>query len=254
MLSLVVTTFVASLMGSLHCAGMCGAFAALASTGKAGRPQMPTVHGAPARGLSRVDGTMMYNIGRGATYITLGATAGAIGAALDLGGRTVGLNRAAAAAAGALLATFGLLMLLRTAGVRLPRATLPKAWVERVGSLHRATLLFDPRARALAIGVLTPLLPCGWLYAFVATAGGTGDAASGALVMLVFWSGTLPMMLTLGAGLRRVSGSVARGLPVAAALALIVTGVATAAGRIWLPAAVSSPDTPVGSGVVCNGR
>jgi len=52
------------------------------------------------------------------------------------------------------------------------------------------------------LGLSTTLVPCGWLYAFVATAAGTGSVISALTVMLVFWVGTLPALVTTGLGLR----------------------------------------------------
>jgi hypothetical protein len=88
--------------------------------------------------------------------------------------------------------------------------------------------------RAALIGALTTLLPCGWLYAFAATAAGTARPLSGAGVMAVFWLGTLPMMATLGLGARRMLGPLAARLPVATSILLLIAGLATVAGRMAL--------------------
>jgi sulfite exporter TauE/SafE len=37
-------------------------------------------------------------------------------------------------------------------------------------------------------------MPCGWLYIFALAAAGTANPIGGLLVMLLFWSGTLPIL------------------------------------------------------------
>ena len=108
MTGLIVGVFLASLLGSLHCAGMCGAFLAIAVTGVgpvgAGRPRQFPLQAA-------------YHLGRLATYAFLGLTAGAAGKLLDLTGALAGLRPVAAILAGATLLAFGLFSLLRIYGV-----------------------------------------------------------------------------------------------------------------------------------------
>jgi hypothetical protein len=90
----------------------------------------------------------------------------------------------------------------------------------------------SPAVRALVTGLVTTLLPCGWLYTFVATAGGTGSALRGALIMATFWAGTLPMMLAVGAGAQRLAGRYARRLPLMTAMAVSVLGVMSVVGHV----------------------
>lgn len=85
--------------------------------------------------------------------------------------------------------------------------------------------------RSYLIGTLTGLLPCGWLWAFVIAAAGTGSVVAGSAVMFAFWLGTVPAMV----GLLRVTGPVlsrirAR-MPAVTAVALIIVGLGTLALR-----------------------
>jgi sulfite exporter TauE/SafE len=224
MTALIIAVFVASLLGSLHCAGMCGAFAAFAVAPVDGPgPSRAALNGA-------------YNLGRLFTYSVLGAIAGLLGAALDLGGSLAGVSHAAAIGAGGLMVGFGGVAILRAAGVRIPRAPVPEALRRMTVSGHRATFGWPPLARATAVGLLTTLLPCGWLYAFVITAAGAGHPATGALTMAVFWAGTLPVMVGVGVGLQALTGVLRPHLPVAVPVLLIVVGVATVIGRLGSPA------------------
>jgi len=95
--------------------------------------------------------------------------------------------------------------------------------------------------RALIIGLCTTLLPCGWLYAFVITAAGTASPIFAAATMFAFWLGTLPMLVTMGAGVRSVLGPLQRRVPVATAIVLLAAGLYTIAGRARLdPAALGA--------------
>ena len=99
-----------------------------------------------------------------------------------------------------------------------------------------------PIARATIIGLLTTLLPCGWLYAFVITAAGTAHPALGALTMAAFWLGTLPVMISLGIGVQRLSGALRSRLPLLTSLLIVAVGLYTIAGRLTLPAMALSTD------------
>jgi len=97
--------------------------------------------------------------------------------------------------------------------------------------------------RAALIGVLTGLLPCGWLWAFVVTAAGTGHAASGGLLMLVFWAGTVPAMTGLLVLLGPALAKLRVRIPVITACVLIALGLVTLASR-WRDAGPTGATTP----------
>jgi len=219
MTALALSVFVAALLGSVHCAAMCGSFACLASGGDASRG------GGPLRS------TAAYNLGRLLSYMTLGAIAGAAGAGLDRLGAVAGLARPAAIVAGVLLILWGLASLLATFGIRLPALAVPPALASRIAGGVRAVQDRPPVVRGLALGVLTAALPCGWLYAFVATSAAAGSAVNGALVMAAFWSGTVPMMAAIGLGAQRLLGPARKHLPAFTAVVLVVLGSLTVAGR-----------------------
>jgi sulfite exporter TauE/SafE len=88
-----------------------------------------------------------------------------------------------------------------------------------------------PARRAWLIGALTGLIPCGWLWAFVIAAAGTGSPISGGLTMFAFWLGTVPAMV----GLLRITGPllarVRARMPAITAVALIAIGLGTLALR-----------------------
>jgi sulfite exporter TauE/SafE len=221
MSGIVFGVFVSSVLGSVHCAGMCGplvaSYAGLPGTALAW-PRRAVAHGA-------------YSLGRLAAYVVLGAMAGALGSAIDRAGAWAGVSRIAAIASGTLIALWGLHAFLAARGVGVPRLSAPGPWRRGLGFMLRAVARQPAWLRAIVLGLGSALLPCGWLYAFVATAGGTGSALAGALVMAVFWAGTLPVMLAVGEAIRAVSGPLRRHVPAVCAVVVMVLGLLTILGR-----------------------
>lgn len=219
MIALASSVFVAGLLGSVHCAAMCGSFACLASGGDG------------SSGPRALRSTASYNFGRLLSYAVLGALAGAAGAGLDRAGAVAGLARPAAVVAGILLILWGAASLAAALGVRIPMLDIPPSLASRVARGVRAVQDKPPALRAVAIGALSAALPCGWLYAFVATSAAAGSALAGAAVMSAFWLGTVPLMVAVGLGAQRLLGRFRTRLPVVTASVLVIIGVLTVAGR-----------------------
>lgn len=165
--------FLIGLVGSLHCAGMCGPLTlAVAGTGGGSHP-------ATAR--------LLYQVGRLSTYVALGALFGLFGRGLAF----VGFQRWLSIGAGAVI-LLGLL-----ASLRGPATGLLVGWVDRLKG-HFARLLKQGSVGSrITLGVLNGLLPCGLVYAASASAAATGSPVTGAAWNLAFGLGTLPLMLTL---------------------------------------------------------
>src|SRR5206468_1653651 len=68
----------------------------------------------------------------------------------------------------------------------------------------------------------------------VVTAAGTASPWIGATAMAVFWLGTLPVMIALGATIRGVAGAFGRRLPTLTCLALMGMGLFTLVHRARL--------------------
>jgi sulfite exporter TauE/SafE len=217
---LLLTVFVASLVGSLHCIGMCGPFVAFYS-GADG-----------SGGARRLLSHTAYSGGRLLTYVVFGLAAGSIGAALDVAGSLAGFQRVAAVLAGVTMILWGLLALLQIRGVRVFRHLSSGGRISSL--LHRGfSLVGDkpPVVRAGVVGLLSGFLPCGWLWAFVVTAAGTGSALKGAAVMTAFWAGTVPALLAVGLGAQLVSGPLRRRVPMVTAILLVALGLYAILGR-----------------------
>lgn len=219
MLVVAATVLGASVLGSLHCAAMCGGFACFAA-------------GSPAHLRDTVRSHAMYNVGRLTSYVTLGALAGAIGAGVTQLGAMAGIGRAAAIAAGLLMVMWGATALATHLGWLRRSVRAPEKW-QRLAGTALVTLREQRVAiRAFATGLLTTFLPCGWLYVFVATAGGTGSIVGGMIVMFAFWLGTVPALTFVAFGARGVLAPIARHLPAVSAAVVLAIGLLTLAGRV----------------------
>ena len=219
MIAILSTVALASVLGSVHCLAMCGPLISLAG------------------GARTVRIALVHALGRLATYVTLGAAAGLVGRAVDLAGRLGSVQRAATLAAGAGIIVWGVYALAAARGLVVPGdGTRFRAGLVRIRSR-------DARVRALLLGALTGLLPCGWLWAFVVTAAGQADPWAGAAVMFAFWLGTVPAMVGVlglaGPWLVRLRAR----LPVVSALVLISLGTATLAVR-WRDAGAGQVEHP----------
>jgi len=217
--TLLGTVFMASLAGSLHCAGMCGGFVAFYSGSDPGkRGRLYLAHAT-------------YNGGRLVSYLLLGALAGLLGAAVDLAGSLAGVQRFAAIAAGLLMVVWGVYALIQALDYPVPAVPLPGFVLRFSSTAHRTLRERPPLIRALLLGLFSTLLPCGWLYAFAVLAAGTGGPWSGMLVMAAFWAGTVPVMLGLGLSLQWLTAPLRRRLPVVTAVVLIAVGLLWLVGR-----------------------
>lgn len=219
---LLTAVLTASLLGSMHCVGMCGPLAIWASGAGASLPRS-TVWFASS----------LYHLGRLITYLIAGTIAGAIGGFVELGGNAIGVQVAAARVVGVVMVGIGAWKLWRLYFGHQISAVGGSG--SRIGGLlvRLRPLIFrlPPGGRALATGLLTTLLPCGWLYLFALVAAGTGRPVLGTLVMLAFWIGTVPALVSLVAGTQLLSRRFTRAVPIGAAVLLIVTGCFTAGGR-----------------------
>lgn len=212
-MTLLAGVLLASLLGSVHCGAMCSAFACLAN-------------GGAQRGV-------WYHGGRLLAYVTLGVAAGVVGAGLDRAGLIANVQRTAALVTSVALIAWGLLQ-LRLA-MRARRFAGASQWGGTLARLVSRTAAWDPRARAAAIGLTTALLPCGWLWAFIATAMGTGAPLRAAAVMSVFWVGTVPMLAAVAAGAKRWGPATRVRWPLASASLVVLLGVGELTAHLLMP-------------------
>lgn len=223
MLLLFTAIVTASLLGSTHCVGMCGPLAIWAS-------------GAGDRATRRqvIVSTILYHLGRLTTYTIVGLIAGGIGSLVDLGGYAFGYQLAAARIVGASMALIGVWKLARLIFASWAFAdwrSTPSRMGRLLLTLRPYVFAMPPSLRAVSVGILTTLLPCGWLYLFALFAAGTGSMQMGGITMAAFWLGTVPALTALIAGTQTLSSEFVRVVPVVTAILMIIAGGFTASGR-----------------------
>lgn len=213
------------LLGSLHCAAMCGPL----------QLALPLPPGGAGR---VVTGRLLYQAGRIFTYGLLGVIAGLAGKSLFL----IGLQRWLSLALGlAILAGF---FLSKKVALSAPVVRL----VMRLKTAMSAQLQRQTLRSLTLLGALNGLLPCGLVYVALAGALATGSFAGSILFMVLFGVGTLPMMLAVSLSGRilplsfrtRLRNAIPVGVCLVAAL-LILRGLAL--GIPYL-----SPDLAAGGG------
>ncbi|MFN9562789.1 MAG: sulfite exporter TauE/SafE family protein [Pirellulaceae bacterium] len=209
--------FSASLIGSMHCVGMCGPLAVLAAD--------------PMRTRRGWDAIAVYHGARIAVYGLLGAVVGLLGASLQWSGQWFGLQRLGAQLAGATMLLIGLASLARLAGGQSHQVLLPSFLQSWLAKAHAATKALPRKRRAAAVGALTGLLPCGWLYAFLLAAASTSSAWQGAWVMMLFGLGAVPALSATVLGAQWITGRWRRAIPWVSALLVTFIGLDTLGRR-----------------------
>jgi sulfite exporter TauE/SafE len=196
-----LAAFLIGLTGGVHCFGMCGGIVGALTLG------LPPAPGHPL--LARLPYLLAYNLGRIASYATAGALAGGVGAwAAHLTS-----VRHAQLALQVLAGLFMILLGLYLAGWWPGLSRLERAggvlW-RRIEPLGRRFFPVRTPARALGIGLVWGWLPCGLVYSVLVWAVGAGGPAQGALLLLSFGLGTLPVLLALGTAAAGLAGLVRR--------------------------------------------
>lgn len=200
-----LAVFVASMLGSPHCAGMCGGFLALCATES-----------------QRFLFQFYYNMGRLTSYLILGCVAGMLGSTINDFGLLFGIQQVAGLVLGVVCLVWGFRLAL---GVAKGAIASPSHLGQRIyQAILKRCLWQGMRERSFLVGILSAFLPCSWLYTYVIVAAGTGSAISGVLLMTAFWLGTLPVMLSTGFLLSRFSARFQAIAPRATAILLVVAG------------------------------
>ncbi len=190
--ALAVTAFGAGLLGSTHCAGMCGPLVALLERPAAGAAM-------PGDGFRR----LLYQSGRGTTYAGLGAVAGAAGAALTGADGLLPFGQTVRTLFAVVLIVVAMLLIVQGRGLSALERGGAVLW-RRAAPLARHVVPLNTPPRAFGAGLLWGLLPCGLVYTALALAAVGGSAVAGVLIMLAFWAGTLPVLLAMGAAAGRL--------------------------------------------------
>ncbi|WP_047418695.1 sulfite exporter TauE/SafE family protein [Cellulophaga sp. Hel_I_12] len=174
---MILSALILGLMGSLHCVGMCGPIAFML-------PVDRTNH------LKKFIQIFIYHFGRLLAYGILGLVFGLLGKGLFVFGMQQKLS-----------ITIGVLMIVV---ILIPYKTFSKYNFSKpvykiVGKVKNSLgkeLQKKTPDTFLTIGFLNGFLPCGLVYMALFGAIAMGDALQGALYMVIFGAGTIPLMTT----------------------------------------------------------
>ncbi|HYE68797.1 MAG TPA: sulfite exporter TauE/SafE family protein [Anaerovoracaceae bacterium] len=174
--------FVIGLLTSTHCIAMCGGI----NLSQCVPYKTPQAHKSKTSSLTP---SILYNSGRVISYTVIGGLVGALGSAVSFSGTGKGII---AAVAGIFMVIMGLNMLNIFPWLRRFNPRMPKIFAEKINEQKKSN-------RPLYVGLLNGLMPCGPLQAMQLFALSTGDPFKGAMSMLLFSLGTVPLMFGLGA-------------------------------------------------------
>lgn len=197
--------FVVGLMTSVHCIAMCGGInLSQCISHQTGEPQALKAKLRPS---------LLYNLGRVISYTIIGGIVGALGSVLSFSGAAKGII---AILAGVFMVIMGLNLTGLFPWIKKLVPHMPKAFARKVRAKKRG---------AFVVGLLNGLMPCGPLQAMQLYALGTGSFFAGALSMLVFSLGTVPLMFGFGALSALLSSKFTQRIMKISALLVIALGV-----------------------------
>ncbi|MHB1152514.1 MAG: urease accessory protein UreH domain-containing protein [Eubacteriales bacterium] len=174
--------FVIGLLTSIHCVAMCGGI----NISQCVPRNTESTDNSKSANLRS---SILYNSGRIISYTIIGGIVGAIGSAVSFSGTSKGVVQLAA---GVFMIIMGLNMLNIFPWLRRLNLRMPKFFAKKIYQQKKSKSPFY-------VGLLNGLMPCGPLQAMQLYALSTGSPVKGALSMLLFSLGTVPLMFGLGA-------------------------------------------------------
>jgi sulfite exporter TauE/SafE len=171
----IYTAFLVGLFGSIHCIGMCGPIAIA----------LPVPD---SSNISFFAGRILYNIGRVVSYAILGLIFGLLGGRIIL----AGAQQFVSIALGVII-IIAILFPQKYKNYFIQHPAVQ--WIVVPIKFNIGILFKKGTFSAMfLIGVLNGFLPCGFVYIGLAGAIASGDAISGAALMILFGLGTVPAM------------------------------------------------------------
>jgi len=174
------TAFLAGLLGSGHCFGMCGGIAAGLGAMSKGRAFLPA---------------LQFNLARLASYAILGLIAATVLSGVS---GLVPIGRWLRILTAVMILLIGLKFLFNFRGIEFIERGGAGLWKKIMPFAIKAGNRQDGLGRLL-LGACWGFLPCGLVYTVLMTAASTANPVGGAATMLAFGAGTLPAMLGLTA-------------------------------------------------------
>lgn len=199
-----VGVFIASILGSSHCAAMCGPIAITTNNNNGGLD--------------------FYHFGRLLSYLLLGALAGYFGEKL-LSSKYQIVSIASAILISAFLIFSGYRLIKQ-------RALDPFFFKKLAFFLFipaKWARTQNPAIRSFTVGILNGFLPCGWLYVFVLGSIATKDPIYGAVLLAMFWLGTVPALTIFAIFYKKFFNRLPKKLNRLAGAILVIIGIANIA-------------------------
>ena len=170
--------FLIGIGGSIHCVGMCG----------------PIALAIPVKNLrfnAVLINRLLYNLGRIATYGTMGFFIGALG----FGAQLAGIQKYLSVLLGACL----ILYIIFSAGrfQLLSHFKVFNSWLVKIKLLFSRKMSTPGKRNNFLIGMLNGLLPCGLVYVALVNSLLVSSPWEGFIFMAVFGLGTLPALFIL---------------------------------------------------------
>ncbi|MEE4259628.1 MAG: sulfite exporter TauE/SafE family protein [Bacteroidales bacterium] len=175
---LYIAALMTGLVGSLHCIGMCGPIAVALPLGN-------------KSWFHKFFGSIIYNTGRVATYAMLGVIFGLLGQGIEM----AGLQQWASIGLGIVLILSVLFPVLFKGQIHIDRFFF--GFAGKLIGRFRKLFSISSYPSLLVIGLLNGLLPCGLVYVAIAGAINTNDIVNGAIYMIIFGIGTIPIMASI---------------------------------------------------------
>ena len=178
--AVLTTAFLAGLLGSGHCFGMCGGIAAGLGAMSRGRAIAPA---------------LQFNLARLFSYAVLGLIAATVLSGVS---GLMPIARWLRLLTAVMILLIGLKFLFNFRGIEFIERGGAGLWKKIMPFAMKAGNRQDWIGRIL-LGISWGFIPCGLVYSVLMTAASTANPVSGALTMLAFGAGTLPAMLGLTA-------------------------------------------------------
>ncbi len=201
--------FIIGLLTSVHCVAMCGGINLSQCI-----PQAAKQKGQDGK-FTSLRPSLQYNLGRVLSYTVIGGIVGALGSVISFSGSFRGVIQLIA---GVFMVIMGLNMLNIFPWLRKLNPRMPKIFAKKIRKEKNSN-------SPLYVGLLNGLMPCGPLQAMQLYALSTGDPLKGALSMLLFSLGTVPLMFGLGALSSILSQKFTKKVMSAGAILVVVLGV-----------------------------
>ena len=169
--ALLLTILSAAFFGSWHCAAMCGPIAA---------------------SIANKGSIWPYHLGRGLTYVLSGAIVGYIG-------RNILYSQ---------LLIPKILLGLFLGAYFVFSFLWPQKQLSPPGIGRFYKILNRAKPSSFILGISSVLLPCAWLWTFLAAAAATGSPFAGSMIMLILWVSSLPALSVIHFYFRKGLGKI----------------------------------------------